>query len=668
MRKRHMAVLTVFVLALVMMSPPSFANHTREHGVPGGGDDDVHDHREGQHGPSEGHLPASRENVDLLSKVRLTTKAGDISDVSALQVSNGPLKGRWFAYLGDWGAKCETGGVHVVDITNPTSPKRAGFLDSGGFAYVTEGVHALNITTSAFSGDILVISNEWCRLSPDPVNNPGGITIWDISNPTQPELLVRGFGDFDGRPSRAKESHSAIAWDAGNRAYVAAIDNEELEDVDIFEITNPRNPVKVSETGLVRPGPGGTVVVNWPAAGTEGYGQLATSHDFDVIRKGGRWHLMVSYWDTGWVDLDVTNPANPTFVEDSDYDCSAEAVPSACPPEGNGHQGEWNADGSLFIGTDEDQSPFRTPVEVLDGPLAGLKFDAGEFAFTKRVDSFPGSEVNGPTVFGGYGCPDDTAEVPPASSLGAGPGEEKIIVFQRGPVGDPNHDHGACFFSDKIAMGEQKGYDVVLIANHHQGTLGGLLPDAFACGGQGSPVAGTAAGLCVGHRFMHEAFGQPPDYTFPYPSPAPLEPSPGDLGPRIRATSEFDGWGYVRLLESTPPGFTQLDTLTIGPTSDPAFASGFGDMSVHEVEVPRGDPNEGGSNADDGKLAYFSWYNAGFRVAQYDATGIEEVGHFIDVGGNDFWGVALAEDQNGDRIVLGSDRDFGLYIFRYTGP
>jgi hypothetical protein len=29
--------------------------------------------------------------------------------------------------------------------------------------------------------------------------------------------------------------------------------------------------------------------------------------------------------------------------------------------------------------------------------------------------------------------------------------------------------------------------------------------------------------------------------------------------------------------------------------------------------------------------------------------------------------VALAEDENGDRIVLASDRDFGLFIFRYTG-
>jgi hypothetical protein len=45
-----------------------------------------------------------------------------------------------------------------------------------------------------------------------------------------------------------------------------------------------------------------------------------------------------------------------------------------------------------------------------------------------------------------------------------------------------------------------------------------------------------------------------------------------------------------------------------------------------------------------------------------------EVGRYIDAKGNNFWGVALAEDASGDRIVLASDRDFGLFIFRYTGP
>jgi hypothetical protein len=306
----------------------------------------------------------------------------------------------------------------------------------------------------------------------------------------------------------------------------------------------------------------------------------------------------------------------------------------------------------------------------------GTVYPTGEFGFTKPVATFPGGKINGPTVFGGYGCPDDAAEVPTAAaafpSLGAD--EEAIIVFQRGPVQDPNHaQHDACFFSDKIAMGESKGYDVVIVANHHVGAAGnqhghGEFPDAFVCGSQGSPVAGTAAGLCVGHRAMHELFARTPDYTVPYPvgDPGDLEPNPGDLGPKVDGASSFDGWGYGRLFDtSTPSAPVEVGQFTIPQTDDPAFAVGFGDVDVHEVEVARGDPNEGGPNVDDDKLAYYAWYSGGFRAMDFtDPSNPVEVGRYIDPKGNDFWGVALAEDQNGDRIVLNSDRDFGLFIFR----
>ena len=312
-----------------------------------------------QHGSTSGHLPPSSENVELVGKLRLTSFEGDISDVSALQTADG----RWFAYVGDWGAHCPTGGVHVVDITDPANPTRAGFLNSGGFGYVTEGLQALHVDTAAFTGDILVVSNEWCRTSGNPRNMPGGITIWDITEPTEPKQLVRAFGDFDLFGNRANESHSVIAWDVGDNVYAAAIDNNEaFDDVDIFDITDPRNPVLLSETGLfdlnVDP-----PVARWPAE-FEAFGQEPTSHDFDVLQKpDGTWHLMVSYWDAGWVDLDVTDPANPTFVEDSTYaECDQvvqEATGECLQPEGNAHQGEWNADGSLFIGTDEDFSPTR---------------------------------------------------------------------------------------------------------------------------------------------------------------------------------------------------------------------------------------------------------------------------------------------------------------------
>ncbi|MBI4259071.1 MAG: hypothetical protein HY658_00760 [Actinobacteria bacterium] len=655
-RKRSFVTLFValMVAALVAATPlPGGADHAKDHGEAGEGNDDFYYEHHAQHGPSDGHLPGSSENVELVGKLGLTQFEGDISDVSALPTADG----RWFAYLGDWGAQCNTGGVHVVDITDPENPQRSGFLNSGGFGYVTEGVQALHVETTAFGGDLLVISNEWCRGSGNPKNMPGGITLWDVTEPTEPKRLVQAFGDFDVHGNRANESHSAIAWNAGDRAFLAAIDNEELADVDLFEITDPRNPVLLAETRL-------------PGVSVNGYGQLKTSHDFDVLQfPDGSWHLMVSDWDAGWIDVDVTDPENPVIAGDFDYAECDQVVATACPPEGNAHQGEWNGDGTLFLGTDEDFSPFRTPITVLDGDMAGEKVDAGEFGWTKQVASFPDEKINGPTVFGGYGCVGDRAGIPAATDVfpAVGADEERIIVFQRGPVNDPNSPGAACFFSDKVASGEMKGYDVVLIANHHDGAQGGETPGSFICGGQGSAVAGTAAGLCVGHEFMHEAFGRTPDYTIPYPSgdPGDLEPDIGDLGPTLEASAEFDGWGYVRLIDSTT--MTEIDQLTIPESADPEFAAGFGDLTVHEVEIARGDPNEGGSSPDDGVLAYFSWYSGGFRVASFDGTGIQEVGHYIDPDGNNFWGVALAKDQNGDRIVLASDRDFGLFIFRYTG-
>lgn len=655
-RSRHFLLVLAAGLLLALGLAPASAHEAQTEIPESPAEDGSGTKHLDQHGPSDGHLPGSVENVELVGKIRLTSHEGDISDVSALQTADG----RWFAYVGDWGAHCPTGGVRVVDITDPANPTRAGFLNSPGFGYVTEGVQALRLSTSEFQGDVLVVSNEWCQLSGNPKNMPGGFTLWDITEPTAPEKLVEAFGDFDVHGNRANEAHSAIAWDTGEgNAYLAAIDNEELEDVDLFDITDPRNPVLLAETRL-------------PGVNVNAYGQEKGSHDFDVLQfPDGSWHLMVSDWDAGWIDVDVTDPANPVIVGDFDYADCDQVVPTACPPEGNAHQGEWNSDGSIFIGTDEDFSPFRTPITVLDGPMAGEQIDAGEFGWTKQVATFPDEKVNGPIIFGGYGCPGDP--VPPVSALGPlGADEEAIVMFQRGPVNDPNDPRGACFFSDKVRSGEEAGYDVVIVANHHTGAQGGETPAAFFCGGQGSPVLGTAAGLCVGHEFMHEAFGRVPDYTVPYPlgDPGDLEPNFGDLGPRVEARAEFDGWGYVRVVDTSDPGNpTEIAQITIPETADPAFAAGFGDLTVHEVEVPRGDPNEGGPNADDDMLAYFSWYSAGFRVWDIsDPANPQEVGHYIDANGNNFWGVALATDQNGDRIVLASDRDFGLFIFRYTGP
>jgi hypothetical protein len=611
------------------------------------------------HDFAEGHLPPGSHNVRLVGREHLTDIEGRISDVTYH---------RGYAYLGAWHAELGpggcTGGVFQVDVTHPRNPVRTGFLEMAKNTYATEGIQALHLDTASFSGDVLLVSVESC--GPTGVARGGGLDVWDITNPNRPVLLSRGGGDYTsgdlGAPddTRPHEAHSTFGWQQDGNAYAALIDNEDPYDVDILDVTDPRVPVLVSETGLSE----------WPAD-SDGYGELATAHDLVAREIEGVRHLMVAYWDTGWVDLNVEDPTDPVFAGDTDYPACDPLVPDACPPEGNAHQSEWNRSGGVFIGTEEDESPTRLVFEVTEGPHQS-QYDAGEFSWTEPIDSLPDSRLDGPTIFGGYGCPDDRDGIPTADEamdmydLTLGANEELTLVLERGPLQDPNHaQHDACLFFDKVETAQILGYDAAVVANHHVGAQAGEAPD--------TPVCGTGfeilhPGLCVGHRVMHLLFDlgeepqtYPPDYTVPYPlrDPGDVEPDVGDLGWEIRAAEVFDGWGYARLFDAG--SLEEIDQLAIPATLNPDKAEGFGTLSVHEVAVDRAWGLR--------RLAYLSWYDAGFRVAVFDGQGIRRTGFYIHQGGNDFWGVQLCGfDRLGRRLVCASDRDFGLYIFRYTGP
>jgi hypothetical protein len=657
MKRRHLAFLVALGLVVAVTGPasarerPERARHDRFVDTTRDTNREIYGHYSPQHGPSAGHLPPTQENVGVLGKTKLTEKADRISDVGVLGD---------YAYLGQWFAglpspRCR-GGTHVVDISNPLDPEKVGFLPSHQDTYVTEGVQALHLETTDFTGDLLVISNESC--GPRGI---GGLTLWDVTDPLNAVKLSEDGGDYtDGHftnPTNidpvAHTSHSAMAWQDGDKAYVIAIDNDEdPNDLDFFDITDPRNPVLIAETGIG----------DWPSVQVNAFGNFPTSHDFDVRFIGGHWLAMISYWDAGWVLLNVDDPANPTLIGDFDYAACEAHVPTVCPPEGEAHQGEWNEAGNLFIGTDEDLAPFRLVFNVVGGPAAG-EYDAEEFSWTIPISELSDDRVNGPVVFGGYGCPADRPGIPNASVLDSvtAPGEDQIIMFQRGPVDDPNSPGEACFFSEKVESAQLAGYDAAIIANHHTGAAEGQHPHATLCGSQGHVFTVTIPGLCVGHELMHTLFGRAPDYTVPYPpgDPGDLEPNIGDIGNgKIDATSFFSGWGGSRLLDATT--LAEIDQFYIAEASDPQHAVGSGDVDVHEVATGRG---------PDANLAYFAHYSGGIRVTQFDATGITEIGRFIDQGGNDFWGVQLTDKfVNGRRVVAFSDRDYGLYLASYTGP
>jgi hypothetical protein len=375
----------------------------------------------------------------------------------------------------------------------------------------------------------------------------------------------------------------------------------------------------------------------------------------------GKWIMIASYWDGGYVLIDVTDPANPVVLGDTDFaEVDSELLEQtgiSLTPEGNAHQAEFTADNRFFIGTDEDFAPYRAFVETDDGG----SYPAGEFGWTVPITELEDGTLNGPTVWGGYGCPDDRGAIPDASTLELEEGEEAILVLQRGPLGDPSESGEACFFSEKVETAQLLGYDAVIIANHHEGALGGLGPDSYFCGGQGHEFEITASALCVGHRAMHELFDVAPSYEYPEDMP-PL----GTVGDYVEVTSQFDGWGYVHLFDAAT--LEELDTFAIPEAMDPAYASGYGDLSVHEVATDPNDPS----------LAYLSYYSGGLRAVQIQCADPEdnstcelvEVGGYLDPEGNDFWGVEAIDNPNEDpavegdeTLILASDRDSGLWIF-----
>jgi hypothetical protein len=593
--KRWTVALVTAMGALALTAVPAGAHHP---------DDDVADD---QHGGAGGHLPASSHNVELVGKARVAPVApGWVADVATF---------RNYAYLTQFSPGCADdgrGGVYILDTSNASVPVQVGFIASPPGSFPGEGAHVIRVETESFTGDILAVNQETCSAS-----GRGGFSLYDVTNPLAPVTLVESFGDptpgFQGGPNR---HHSVFAWQQAGKAYLVGSDDEQQGtlDVDIYDISDPRNPALIRETGRT----------DWPGLTPTGRGNSVFNHDMVVEKLGNTWTLLSSYWDLGYVKLNVNDPANPVFMGHSRFSTLDPEFPAFSPPEGNGHYAEFDRKGRFIIGTDEDFSPFRTLLEILSGPNAG-NYDATEGSASRRLSTLPDGAMNGSTTFLGFGCP---GEGPPAVEDGD-PNTEEMAVMQRGGP-------AACAaFQTKSQTALGLGYDGFVVFND------AARGDALVTMAVTSPLPG----VFVGHSTGLKIFG----------ASSAGEIALGDSGEPVSVSGEFDGWGYIHLFDAQ--SLHEIDTYAVPETKDPANASGSGTMSVHEVTFDR--------NSD---LAYLAWYDAGFRVVKYGPGGLEEVGHFTDEGGNDFWGVQVTSNRRGQDLVLASDRDSGLYIFRYTGP
>ena len=528
-----------------------------------------------------------------------------------------------YAYLGSWGGgTCEGNGIHVVDLRNPARPRRAAFIAAAPGSYTGEGVQAIRVDTAAFEGDILVTSNETC----DRTKRVGGMNIYDVTRPARPKTLAEGFGDrteFGERKATASDIHSVFAWDAGSKAYAVLVDNFEELDVDIVDITNPRRPVLVAEYDLR---------ASFPQIGQSRPSGLRDVFHHDVVVKkvGARQVMLVSYWDGGYVKLDVTDPRRARYLADTasaivDGELEAQASLRE-PPEGNAHQSELTRDNAYLIAADEDFNPTRLDATTDDG---------GEFLALPGSGARPlemGSRLAGPARYVGRACGGDGALPAPAGAT--------FAVISR----------GVCPFTDKVSRVAAAGYAAALVVNNEGG--------GDACGRFRMNVEAQIPAYSIERSVGLAVFDAPYDAQACRTGRADLLPgiAVGEEGDTVTLRSYFDGWGYVHLFRNGSGKLEQLDSFAVPEAMDPSHARGFGDLSVHEVAT---------SHVRD-DLAYLSYYAGGLRVLSIERGKLVEAGRFIDRNGNNFWGVQVFRHQ-GREYVAASDIDFGLYVFRYTG-
>jgi hypothetical protein len=595
-----------------------------------------------QHEQPGGHLPASFENVDLVSDFEPvdpfgTVVEGQIADLSIYKDT---------AYLNSWSeSTCKKGGVYVVDISDPAEPSQIGFLPAADGNYHGEGAHVITADTKKFKGDLLAVNNEFCSST---ATEGGGFDLYDVSDPQNAQLLGRGIGDrgkdgtLKGGSGPANDYHSVFLWQDGPSVYAVGVDNVEWHDVDIWDITDPRKPKPVAEHDLLSLFPG---IRDQSANGDEIF-----HHDVVVKHIGGRPVMSASYWDAGYVLLDVSRPAKPKLIRDSSFDGRDPLMPQHDTPEGNGHQSEFSQDDAFLLAADEDFSPYRAGEFSIDGKGT---FEAQEVGGGLSPAALPDRTLDGPTVYGGYGCP-GTSRIPERDdALGELPeGQEAIVVLQRGPTGDSNDTYEACYPGEKAAEAEAKGYDAVVLINRHTGSEAS---DEPYCGSGGYPPGTSMVTLCISHTAGHALFDSEPSYTTPYDDEVEMA-AIGTKGRGVRGESEFDGWGYGHVYENSGTKMERIGSYAVPESLDPAYAFGYGDLSIHEFAT---DP--------DRNIAYSAYYSAGLRVVEFGDGGIEEVGHYIHEGGNNLWGIEQFTTADGERLIAASDRDHGLFVFRYTG-
>src|SRR6266498_139574 len=240
--------------------------------------------------------------------------------------------------------------VAVGHAHNPADPVQVANLEVPGASH--EDVVVYTARYGPLAGhDIAAVGLQVCdvfRTDPSAAGKRG-LGLWDVTNPAAPKLLsvfdtgccTRGFHELE-VGDRADLSRTFVYAslpfaerpDAGSPNGMR--DRAGRGEAWIVDVTDPAHPAFVSSFGIKKD------LGLDPTAG-QGCFAISFGHGMDPSEDGKT--LFVSYWDAGFLSLDISNPWQPRFLGRFTY---------APNEDGDGHSTSYDDERKLLFTADED--------------------------------------------------------------------------------------------------------------------------------------------------------------------------------------------------------------------------------------------------------------------------------------------------------------------------
>jgi hypothetical protein len=264
-----------------------------------------------------------------------------------------------YAYVGHWGfqdwasgsktrfcPESPNNGVAVVRVDKDAgTARRVATLRNPAGTSAEDVV----VYTADDGRDIAAAGIQWCGGSRYDANAERGLMLWDVSNPADPRQIgywrsaccTRGVHEFEvERHARNSRTYAYVTVPTSRYpdANTPSGFRDAAGDGDfrMIDITNPSSPTQVSSWGVQDAG--------GPWYGGQGCDADANyGHGAEPSEDGTL--VFLSYWDSGFIALDVSNPGRPVLKGRTVY-----------PPEADGdaHSSSYDDTRRLLFTADED--------------------------------------------------------------------------------------------------------------------------------------------------------------------------------------------------------------------------------------------------------------------------------------------------------------------------